>query len=599
MAETLIELLVREKLVSPDQAESAKEIAEARHTSPVQHLLSTGQLDENSLLKFFTKKFSIPSVRLTNIGSAALKKVPLEMVVKFRCIPYQIESDNSIRVAVADPMDLPNIEKMKAFVTQKMIPVFTTFSSHEMALRKISEKLSSRGGVVPAAGVATFAAAAVTEIVELVESAEPLAPAPARPRPVAVPPPPEPEPKARFRPTHAAPPVKRFSAQQPIIGILNDILSDSIAKGASDVHVEPQPNQIRVRLRLEGSLFDVAVIPVELKDQIVTRAKVMSNLDISEHRMPQDGRAKLKVGTEEISFRVNIMPSLYGESLVFRVLRQGNVHLDVSQLGFSPDQLKLFRKGINAPNGLVLLTGPTGSGKTTTLYSALAELNSASVKITTVEDPVEYNLEGITQVPINKDTGLTFAEVLRGILRQDPDIILVGEIRDQETAAVAVQAALTGHLVFSSLHTNDAPSAVLRLLNMGVEPFVVLASISMVVAERLLRKICTGCAKPTTVTERQLEMLGADRRFLERAKFMHGEGCERCLGGGYRVRVAIFEVLDLSDSLKEIILKGENQISVRRRAVADGMKTLRQSALQLVAAGTTTLEEALASTLEK
>ena len=601
MAEKLIDFLVREKVVTEEQAQSAQEIAGSRGTTPVQQLIAGGQLNESSLLEFFSNRFSIPAVKLTSITKAALRKIPIDLILELRCVPFHIEQDDSLRVAIADPMDLPNIEKLRSVVTQKIVPMLTTFTALHMALRRISEKAE----VIAGNGGKSAKTSATGTLSTMVPPATPpKAEAPRveieldRPEPPKVDPPKAELPK-KLRQTQPVVNIKRFSAQQSVTSILNEILTDGISKGASDIHVEPQPTQIRVRFRLEGTLFDVAQIAVELKDQITTRTKVISGLDISEHRVPQDGRTKLKVGDEEISFRVNVMPSLYGESTVFRLLRQGDLQLDVSQLGFNPEQLRIFRKGIEAPNGMVLVTGPTGSGKTTTLYSALSELNSPTVKITTVEDPVEYNLDGITQVPINKDTGLDFAEVLKGILRQDPDIILVGEIRDQETATVAVQAALTGHLVFSSLHTNDAPSAVLRLLNMGVEPFVVLAAVSTVVAQRLLRKVCPDCTKSVTVSEKQLEFLGADRHLVEKGKFMRGEGCDRCLGGGYRGRVAIFEVLELSDSMKEMILKGENLIAVKRRAIADGMKTLRQSALHLVGSGTTTLEEAIASTLER
>ena len=354
-----------------------------------------------------------------------------------------------------------------------------------------------------------------------------------------------------------------------------------------------------MRFRLEGALFDVFQVPPELKDQLISRTKVISGLDISEHRVPQDGRTKIKVGNEDISFRVNVMPSLYGENVVFRILRQSNLSLTMDKIGFNARQLEIMRAGILAPNGMLLVTGPTGSGKTTTLYSALMELNLTTSKIVTVEDPVEYTLPGVTQVQINKETGLDFSEVLRSLLRQDPDIILVGEIRDQETAKVAVQAALTGHLVFSSLHTNDAPSAIVRLLNMGVEPFAVLGAVTLVVAQRMVRRICPGCAQKTSASEAELKVLGADRVIVEKVQFMRGVGCDICLGGGYQGRGAIFEVLELNDSLKESILKGENPIAIKRRAIESGMMTLRQSALHVVAAGMTTLEEAIGSTLEK
>jgi type IV pilus assembly protein PilB len=321
-------------------------------------------------------------------------------------------------------------------------------------------------------------------------------------------------------------------------------------------------------------------------------------MDIGEQRVPQDGRIKLKASGSEIDFRVNSMPTLFGEKIVLRMLGKGNLQLDLKKLGFEQQQLDVFKKGIDAPNGLVLVTGPTGSGKTTTLYSALAELNVVSDNISTAEDPVEYNLEGINQVQINKETGLTFASVLRALLRQDPDTILVGEIRDYETAEVAIQAALTGHLVLSTLHTNDAPSTITRLVNMGVEPFLVVASLNTIVAQRLLRTLCTKCKVEFPVPEKKVIELGFSAEQAKVLKFFAAKGCPNCNQTGYKGRVAIYEVMDFSNTIKEMVLKGETVMDLKRQAIREGMRTLRVSALSKAAEGKTTLEEAISLTME-
>jgi type IV pilus assembly protein PilB len=331
---------------------------------------------------------------------------------------------------------------------------------------------------------------------------------------------------------------------------------------------------------------------------VIARFKIMSRMDIAESRIPQDGRIKLKASGKEIDFRVNSLPTLFGEKIVLRMLSKGNLQLDLAKLGFEPTQLEVFKKGIYSPNGMVLVTGPTGSGKTTTLYSALSELNQITDNISTAEDPVEYNLDGVNQVQTHKEIGLTFANVLRALLRQDPDTVLVGEIRDFETAEVAVQAALTGHLVLSTLHTNDAPSTITRLMNMGLEPFLVVASLNTIVAQRLLRTICAKCKVEVNIPRNRLLECGFDQKVVDQIKCYEGKGCTVCNQSGYKGRVAIYEVLDFSQTLKEMVLKGESIIEIRKQAIVEGMKSLRQSALTKVGEGKTTLQEALTSTME-
>jgi type IV pilus assembly protein PilB len=384
----------------------------------------------------------------------------------------------------------------------------------------------------------------------------------------------------------------------PVITLVNGILSESIRLGASDIHVEPYEKRFRVRMRIDGVLQEVAQVPLEMKRAVVARLKIMSRMDIAESRIPQDGRIKLKAAGSEIDFRVNTLPTLFGEKVVLRMLSKGSLQLDMMKLGFENDQLDLFKRGIYAPNGMVLVTGPTGSGKTTTLYSALSELNKLSDNLSTAEDPVEYNLEGINQTQVHKEIGLTFASVLRALLRQDPDTILVGEIRDYETAEVAVQAALTGHLVLSTLHTNDAPSTITRLMNMGLEPFLVVASLNTVVAQRLVRRICAKCKVEEKIPAERLVDIGFPKESMVQLKLFKGKGCSHCNNSGYKGRLAVYEVLDFSPNLKEMVLKGATSLDLRKQAIQEGMKTLRMSALTKASQGVTSLEEAVSLTME-
>ncbi|WP_417337130.1 type IV-A pilus assembly ATPase PilB [Halobacteriovorax marinus] len=381
---------------------------------------------------------------------------------------------------------------------------------------------------------------------------------------------------------------------EDVIRFVNRILADAYVRKASDIHIEPYENNFRVRFRVDGTLMEVAKPPKNLMAPMTSRMKIMAQMDISEKRKPQDGRIKLSVGGKPIDYRVSSLPTLFGEKIVLRLLDQSNLQLDMTKLGFEPQQLKIFKEGIHQPYGMCLVTGPTGSGKTTTLYSALAELNVVGNNISTAEDPVEFNLEGINQVNVKKEVGLTFPFALKAFLRQDPDIIMVGEIRDLEVGEIAVEAALTGHMVLSTLHTNDAPSTVTRLLNMGIEPFLVTGALNVVVAQRLCRRICSSCKEvDTKVTKEEIIACGIAPSSAEKIKIYKGKGCDMCNGTGYKGRVAIYEVMDLSPRVKELILKHASSDEIKKQAIKDGMKTLRMCALTKVAKGETTLEEAV------
>jgi type IV pilus assembly protein PilB len=571
VSKQLTDLLVKDRLISP--AQQAEALKEAKEQGFIRYLIEKRYIAENKLLYYLSQKFSLPSINLAkfDISPEVLALVPSDLARRLSAIPIQ-SSRGTLVVAVCDPADISRLEDLKFRIKMNVEPVLTSFSAFDVAIAKYY-------------GGAAFVSGAIESFQK--------------------------EEKAKEKETQAQDSGINFTnfevheinqnateADAPIITLVNGVLSEGIRKMASDIHVEPYEKKFRIRLRIDGSLHELVSIPAAMKRAVVARIKIMSRMDIAENRVPQDGRIKLKIGGNEVDFRVNSMPTLFGEKIVLRMLNKGNLQLDLQKLGFETRQMEVFRKGIYMPNGLVLVTGPTGSGKTTTLYSALAELNQITDNISTAEDPVEYNLEGVNQVQINKDVGLTFASVLRALLRQDPDTILVGEIRDYETAEVAVQAALTGHLVLSTLHTNDAPSTLTRLMNMGLEPFLVVASLNTIVAQRLVRKNCSKCTAPFSIPTAKLVELGVPAQIAEKAKLMKGVGCNVCNKTGYKGRVAIYEVLDFSPSLKEMVLKNESIVEIKRQAIREGMKTLRESALSKVIEGLTTLEEALTSTME-
>jgi type IV pilus assembly protein PilB len=392
--------------------------------------------------------------------------------------------------------------------------------------------------------------------------------------------------------------LERATEDAPVVRLVNAILTSAMKRRASDIHLEPFEKMFRVRYRVDGVLEEIMKPPLKLKNAITSRIKVMASLDIAERRLPQDGRIKLKFGPgQDMDFRVSVLPTIFGEKIVLRLLDKQNLQLDMTKLGFEELALKDFKDAIYKPFGMVLVTGPTGSGKTTTLYSALSELNKIVSNISTAEDPVEYNLVGINQVQINEDIGLNFANALRAFLRQDPDIIMVGEVRDFETAEIAIKAALTGHLVLSTLHTNDAPSTINRLLNMGIEPFLVASSVNIVLAQRLARIICTACKEPVEVHPQALVELGIDAEEARTVTCFHGTGCPQCSGTGYRGRVALYEVMPMSEELREHVLAGASASEIKRSAINCGMMTLRQSGLLKVKQGVTTMEEVMRVTM--
>ncbi len=577
MSRQLAELLVKDRYISTQQLMDASTTVGKDGRGYIKHFVEKKIISDIKLMQYLGQKFGMTSVPLSKfeVPAETISLVPVDLARKCACIPIQTAKGVTLVVATYDPTSIPLLDEIKFRTKMNVEAVLTNYSAYEAAVakyyggmagssalidqfKKDQAKDQAKDGVGQGGGV---------EALGLVQ-------------------------------VHNIDPVGASESDAPVIQFVNSIFSEAIKKGASDIHIEPYEKRFRVRLRIDGVLTEVAQVPLEMKRAVIARFKIMSRMDIAETRVPQDGRIKLMHGGGEVDFRVNSMPTLFGEKIVLRMLSKGNLQLDLQKLGFEAGQLEVFKKGIYSPNGMVLVTGPTGSGKTTTLYSALSELNKITDNLSTAEDPVEYNLEGINQVQVQKEVGLTFASVLRALLRQDPDTVLVGEIRDYETAEVAIQAALTGHLVLSTLHTNDAPSTITRLMNMGIEPFLVVSSLNTVVAQRLVRRLCVKCVVDQAVpTERLIEMgFAASRAPSIRPKV--GKGCNACGNTGYKGRISIFEVLDFSPTLKEMVLAGQSVLDLRKQAIRDGMQSLRMSALNKVADGVTTLEEALSITME-
>jgi type IV pilus assembly protein PilB len=566
MSRQLAELLVKDKIISAPQFSEAAEAAKSGK-SHVRFLIEKKYVAETKLLYYLSQKFGIPSINLQKfeISPDVIRLITPDIARKNGVIPIQ-SNKGTLVVAVCDPSNMAVLEDIKFRTKLNVEAVLTSYSAFDQSMQKYYSGAAAAG-----AAIETFQ----KETKDLDEGAM----------------------NVELAQIHDIDP-SSSDQDAPVISVVNGILSEGIRRMASDIHIEPYEKRFRVRMRVDGVLHEIIQIPQQMRRAVIARFKIMSRMDIAETRVPQDGRIKLKAGGGEIDFRVNSMPTLFGEKIVLRMLSKGNLQLDLMKLGFESQQLETFKKGIYSPNGLVLVTGPTGSGKTTTLYSALTELNQITDNLSTAEDPVEYNLEGINQCQINKDVGLTFASVLRALLRQDPDTILVGEIRDYETAEVAVQAALTGHLVLSTLHTNDAPSSITRMVNMGLEPFLVVASVNTIVAQRLLRTVCAKCKVPAPVPKDKLLELGVREEIAAKAQVMKGKGCGACNNSGYKGRVAIYEVFDFSPTLKEMVLKGESIIDVKRQAIKEGMTTLRMSGLNKAAEGRTTIEEAISLTME-
>jgi len=581
MSRKLIDLLYSDGVIQDQMYQEAVVESDSKRNA-IAYILRKKYISETKLLYFLSRKFNLPTINLEKfeVAPEIIRLLTPAQVEKYSVIPIQ-KNQGTLVVAVYDPTNLNSIQDLNFQTRLNVEVVLTTISSFELARQRYF-------------GGAGFVGEALAVLNQESKKAKREAQKTRRDNNdddsmLA----------ANLAGIHELDGKSVDATDAPVIALVNGLLRESVNKGASDIHVEPYETRFRARMRVDGALLDVASIPVELKRPIIARIKIMAKMDIGESRLPQDGRIKLKIRGSSVDIRVNSIPTVYGEKIVMRILNQSSLELDLNGLGFEARQFQVFRKGIESPNGMVLVTGPTGSGKTTTLYSALADLNKVSKNISTVEDPVEYNLDGINQIQVHSDIGLTFANVLRAILRQDPDIVLVGEIRDLETAEIAVQAALTGHLVLSTLHTNDAASAITRLHHMGIEPFLIVGSVNTIVAQRLVRKVCGHCRAPESVPKAQLVEIGFARDAVDKVIPMKGKGCLKCGNTGYLGRLAIYEVLDFSPTLKEMVLRGATAAEIKRQAIKEGMKTLRMSALTRVLEGQTSLEEALSITMEQ
>jgi type IV pilus assembly protein PilB len=556
------ELLVREKLISLQQLRQAQDETRKSGQNLGYALAKLGYVSDREMTSFLSSQYRVPAVNLDEyeVDPEVLRLVPQDVAEKHKVLPLS-RAGASLIVAMSDPTNLHAIDDIKFLTALNVEPVVSSETAILAAIDRYYNVGPSYEDVMADFEENEINFGEDDEEINVLE-------------------------------------LEKASEDAPVVRLVNMVLLAAIKKGASDIHIEPYEKKLRVRYRVDGVLMEEMAPPLKLRAAIVSRLKIMSALDIAERRLPQDGRIKLKLGKgREMDFRVSVLPTMWGEKVVLRLLDKSNLQLDMTKLGFDQQPLNDFQWAINQPWGMVLVTGPTGSGKTTTLYSALSDLNKEGSNISTAEDPVEYNLHGINQVQMHEEIGLNFAMSLRSFLRQDPDIIMVGEIRDFETAEIAVKAALTGHLVLSTLHTNDAPSTISRMLNMGVEPFLITASLNLILAQRLARKVCKDCAQALVVERDVLEELGFNEEQMANSTLMKGAGCRTCNNTGYKGRVALYEVMRLHDSLREMVLQGASTAELKVAAVKSGMVTLRAAGNVKVAQGVTTPEEVLRVTM--
>jgi len=570
MSVRLGEILIKESLITQEQLQKALEFQRSNGGKLGSCLTKMGFITDDDITGVLSRQYGVPSINLKfyEIDPNVIKLIPQDTALRYQVIPLS-RVGSVLTIAMTDPTNVFAMDDIKFMTGFNVEPVVASESAIGEAITRFyggsdadSEELSKM-------------------MKDLVEDEEL-------------------ELAAEEAELDAAS-LEKAAEEAPIIKLVNLILTDSVKRGASDIHLEPYETEMRVRFRIDGVLQTVMSPPLRLKDAITSRLKIMAKLDIAEKRLPQDGRIMIKYRADgkkkELDFRVSTVPTLYGEKIVLRLLDKENLRLDMTKLGFEPDSLKKFERNILRPYGMVLVTGPTGSGKTNTLYSSVSRLNTVDTNIMTAEDPVEFQLAGINQVQMKEQIGLNFAAALRAFLRQDPNIILVGEIRDFETAEIAVKAALTGHLVLSTLHTNDAPSTISRLMNMGIEPFLVATSVNLICAQRLVRRICSNCKEELEVPEQALVDAGYTPEEAKKTKIYHGKGCSTCNKGGYKGRTGLYEVMEINDELRELILVGASALELKKKAIEQGMLTLRRSGLTKVALGLTTMEEVLRETV--
>jgi len=574
MALKLGDLLLKAKLVTQDQLNEALKLQQSSGLKLGEALVKLNAITEDDITETLSAQFGVPSINLTHfeIDPSVLKLVAADVARKYNILPVN-KTGATLTIAMSDPTNVFALDDIKFMTGYNVEPVVASEQSLQLAidrhygatraleLKKVMEEMSAVETQDTSLEVVEDQEDEAIDLERLAEEGE----------------------------------------EAPVIRLVNIILTDAIKRGASDIHVEPYEKEYRVRYRIDGILYEVMNPPPKLREAIASRIKILARLDIAEKRLPQDGRIKIKMKlagkVKELDYRVSTLPTLFGEKIVCRLLDKDNLMLDMTKLGFERESLNRFEKAILRPWGMVLVTGPTGSGKTNTLYSALSRINTPETNIMTAEDPVEFNLPGINQVQMRDAIGLNFAAALRSFLRQDPNIILVGEIRDFETAEIAVKAALTGHLVLSTLHTNDAPSTINRLMNMGIEPYLVATSVILIAAQRLIRRVCANCKGPTEVAPQVLVSLGFTPEEAKSVQVMKGKGCERCNNTGYKGRVALIEVLEVSEEIREMILSGASSIEIKRKGIEEGMLSLRRSGLVKIKEGITTIEEVVRETV--
>jgi len=598
MAVRIGELLLKEKKITPEQLQQALAAQKSNGGKLGFNLVKMGFVKDEEITALLSKQYGVPSINLAQfqIDPAVVKLVPPETAQKYQIIPLS-RSGASLTIAMTDPTNVFAMDDIKFMTGYNVEPVVASEIAIIEAVQKYYPAKAGAGGKGGAAGkpgapptvgggnmsALEMASKGLEEMqsleagaddVEVLQDLQEISP------------------EALAKEGEAA----------PVVRLVNVVLMSAIQKGASDIHIEPYEKELRIRYRIDGILYNIMNPPMKFRDAISSRIKIMSKLDIAEKRLPQDGRIKIRFNDngqqKEIDFRVSILPTLFGEKIVMRLLDKDKLMLDMTRLGFEEESLAKFEAAILRPWGMVLVTGPTGSGKTNTLYSSISKVNTPETNIMTAEDPVEFNLVGVNQVQIRENIGLNFAAALRSFLRQDPNIILVGEIRDFETAEIAVKAALTGHLVLSTLHTNDAPSTVNRLMNMGIEPFLVASSVHLICAQRLVRRVCTNCAEANPQTPPALIQAGFTPEEAESVTPMKGVGCEKCNNTGHKGRVGLYEVLEVTEELRELILVGASGLELRRKAIDEGMITLRRSGLRKVMAGLTSIEEVVRETVK-
>jgi type IV pilus assembly protein PilB len=563
-------MLLKAGLIKQEQLQEALESQKQNGGKLGYNLVRLGFVQEDDITQLLSEQYGVPSINLRHfeIDQAVIKLIPSEVVQKYLVLPVN-RTGATLTIAMADPTNVFAMDDIKFMTGYNVEPVVAS----EVAIRESVEKYYGSSHALELKKVMDEMATADTEALEVLDEEEEID-------------------------VHQ---LEAATEEAPVVKLVNIILTDSIKKVASDIHLEPYEKDFRVRFRIDGVLYEIMHPPMKLKDAIISRLKIMAKLDISEKRLPQDGRIKVKMKLggkyKEMDYRVSCLPTLFGEKIVLRLLDKDNLVLDMTRLGFEVDSLSRFEKAILKPYGMILVTGPTGSGKTNTLYSSINRVNTPETNIMTAEDPVEFNLHGINQVQMKEQIGLNFATALRSFLRQDPNIILVGEIRDFETAEIAVKAALTGHLVLSTLHTNDAPSTINRLMNMGIEPFLVSTSVNLICAQRLVRKICKECREEIQMPTQALVDIGFPLDEAQRVKLYKGRGCATCNNTGYRGRVGLFEVMEMSEDIRELILSGASAMELRRKAIEEGMISLRASGMQKVREGLTTVEEVVRETV--